>query len=79
MRNCRGLVSTSALRAAIARWHSTAQSTAETTLANSATTESPAEPKMRPWCSAMMESTIWRQALRLASVPASSSPISLEN
>ena len=52
---------------------------AETALANSATTESPAEPKMRPWCSAMMASTICRQARRSASVPASSAPISLEN
>src|SRR5882757_2062274 len=32
--------------------------TAETALANSATTESPAVPKTRPLCSAIMESTI---------------------
>jgi len=56
-----------------------AQSTAETALANSATTESPAEPKMRPWCSAMTEPMIWKHACRSASVPASSSPIKREN
>jgi hypothetical protein len=62
MRNMSGFVPGCALRCVIERWHSTPQSTAETTLANSATTESPAVPKIRPPCSAMRPSTICRQA-----------------
>jgi hypothetical protein len=71
--------SISASRSIIARWISTAQRTASTTLWNSTSIPSPAVLTMRPLCSRIFGSISSRRCdLRRPSVPSSSAPISRE-
>ena len=68
-----------ALRSSIARCTSMAQRTASTTLANSASTPSPAVLTMRPRCSRILGSSSSRRcAFRRSRVPSSSTPIRRE-
>ena len=68
---------TSAFRAAISPWISTAHSTASTTLGNSTSRPSPISLTMRPWCVEIAQSiSASRCDLRRASVPTSSASMS---
>ena len=70
------VVGMSASRSTIARWISTAQRTASTTLGNSTSTPSPVSLTMRPRCFLIFGSVSWRRcAFSRSSVPSSSAPI----
>jgi len=70
------VVGMSASRSTIARWISTAQRTASTTLGNSTSTPSPVSLTMRPRCFLIFGSVSSRRcAFSRSSVPSSSAPI----